>query len=337
MKSEINFLLNGEAVTLDFSQERDLYPHMTVMKYLREFRRLTGTKEGCGIGDCGACTVAIAGKVGGDKVILISANSCLMMLGMLDNKHLITVEGVSGGKELHPVQVSLLKRRGAQCGFCTPGVVVSSFVHYENRKDFTTDSVREALSGNLCRCTGYESIREALLDIKNLRTESSVNLIDLPLTSTDDFVWKGKRGAYIKPVDLKSLLKYFKECPEYDIVCGASDTSVKNKIEEPEHCYLIDISDISDLKRVENSGDYIIIGSATSIESVREGLCKFYPRVNDYLLSFASLPIRNSASIGGNVAGASAVGDIMPMLLAMNAKMRLLSYSDERIIDCKDF
>ncbi|MHC1780604.1 MAG: xanthine dehydrogenase small subunit [Bacteroidales bacterium] len=337
MKSEINFLLNGEAVTLDFAQERDLYPHMTVMRYLREFRRLTGTKEGCGIGDCGACTVAIAGRGAKGEVLLNSANSCLMMLGMLDGKHLITVEGIKEGEKLHPVQSSLLKRRGAQCGFCTPGIVVSSFVHYENGKEFTSESVREALSGNLCRCTGYESIREALVDIGNRTGDGILQAITLPDVSNEDFYWEDDRSVYIKPADLKSLLGFKDRFPEYLLVCGASDISVKNKIEEPEFNKLIDISDIAELKFTEYSDGFLTIGAAASIETLRRSLKELYPQTNDYLQCFASLPIRNSASAGGNVAGASAVGDIMPMLLALKAKMRLLSVKGERFVKCSEF
>ncbi len=337
MKSEINFLLNGEAVTLDFAQERDLYPHMTVMRYLREYRRLTGTKEGCGIGDCGACTVAVAFRGARGEVVLNSVNSCLMMVGMLDGKHLITIEGVREGEVLHPVQSSLLKRRGAQCGFCTPGIVVSSFVHYENGKEFTPESVKVALSGNLCRCTGYESIREALMDIQLNKEKKILHTIKLPDISSEGFMWEGERGAYIKPPDLKSLLDYKSRLPDYSLVCGASDISVKNKIEEPEYNRLIDISDISELKLINFSGQDLTIGAACSIESFRESLRELYPQVDEYLQSFASLPIRNGASAGGNVAGASAVGDIMPMLLALRAKMRLLSVKGERIVNCSGF
>ena len=337
MKSEINFILNGEAVTLDFAQERDLYPHMTVMKYLREFRRLTGTKEGCGIGDCGACTVAVAERGTDGKVLLKSVNSCLMMLGMLDGKHLITVEGISSSDVLHPVQSSLLKRRGAQCGFCTPGIVVSSFVHYENGRDFTPESVRVALSGNLCRCTGYENIRVALMETGNCKDVTILQGIDLPYDSDEGFIWEGERGGYIKPADLKSLLEYKLSFPDYLLVCGASDISVKNKTEEPFRNRLIDISDISELKIIRYNGDYLTIGASASIEDFRESVAELYPQVNDYLQCFASLPIRNSASAGGNVAGASAVGDIMPLLLALKAKMRLLSIDSERIVSCSEF
>ncbi len=337
MKSEINFLLNGEAVTLDFVQERDLYPHMTVMRYLREFRRLTGTKEGCGIGDCGACTVAVAGRGANGDVVLNSANSCLMMLGMLDKKHLITIEGIKNGEKLHPVQSSLMKRRGAQCGFCTPGIVVSSFVHYENGTEFNSESVRESLSGNLCRCTGYESIREALLDIGKRKGDGILQNISLPDVSNVDFYWEGERGIYIKPVNLKSLLDYKSRFPECMLVCGASDISVKNKSEEPEYNRLIDISDIPELKLTEFSDGFLTIGAAASIETLRKRLIEIYPQTNDYLQCFASLPIRNSASAGGNVAGASAVGDIMPMLLALKAKMRLLSANGERVVNCSEF
>ena len=165
-KSSIKFLLNGSLVEIDFKSTPELYPHMTVMQYLREFANLTGTKEGCGIGDCGACTLCIVEADASEISLISSVNRWLMMLGMLDNKHIITIEGVAKNGILHPVQQSLVEKRGAQCGFCSPGMVMSAYVHYINNRPFTRQEIERSLSGNLCRCTGYESILQALIDVE---------------------------------------------------------------------------------------------------------------------------------------------------------------------------
>ncbi len=335
MKSSIKFLLNGVPKEVDFKTSAHLYPHMTVMQYLREGLKLTGTKEGCGIGDCGACTVCLAERDEAGNTVINSVNSCLIMLGMLDNKHLITVEGVAKNGELHPVQRSLKEKRGSQCGFCTPGVVMSAFSHYLNKREFTKDSVESALSGNLCRCTGYESITQALISLKSPGEKRE--RVELPELNCEELVFTRGESAYIKPCDLNSLLKYRAEFPEYEMVSGASDVSVKHKSEQLFDAKIIDISDISDLKRVVNEGKNLIIGSNASIECVKDILSNLYPGVNEYLSAFASLQIRNKASMAGSVAGASAVGDIMPMLLAMGAQMKLSSAGSSRVVNCREF
>jgi len=335
MKSSIKFLLNGVPKEVDFKTSAQLYPHMTVMQYLREGLHLTGTKEGCGIGDCGACTVCLAERDENGNTVINSVNSCLILLGMLDNKHLITVEGVAKNGVLHPVQKSLLERRGSQCGFCTPGVVMSAYTHYINNKEFTRESVESVLSGNLCRCTGYESIMEALLA---LESPSGIGTkVKLPQLNCEDLVFTRGSSSYIKPYDLESLLKYKAEFPMYEMVSGASDVSVKHKVEESFDAKIIDISDINELKRVDIQRKNIIIGSNLSIESVKDLLSRYYPAVEEYLSAFASLPIRNKASMAGSVYGASAVGDIMPMLLAMGAKMKLSCAGSSRVVDCREF
>lgn len=335
MKSSIKFILNGVPKEVDFKTSAHLYPHMTVLQYLRDVLKLTGTKEGCGIGDCGACTVTLAERDLQGKTVINSVNSCLIMLGMLDNKHLITVEGVAKNGVLHPIQMSLKERRGSQCGFCTPGVVMSAYSHYINKGGFTRESVESALSGNLCRCTGYESIAQALISLESPGVKKE--RVDLPELDCDELVVTRGESSYIKPRDLKSLLKYREEFPEYELVSGASDVSVKHKIEQIFDAKIIDISDIEDLKRVSYEGKNLLIGSNVSIESVKDILCSLYPGVKEYLCAFASLQIRNKATMAGSVAGASAVGDIMPMLLAMGAHIKLSSARTSRIVDCREF
>ena len=335
MKSSIKLILNGIPKEIDFKTSSHLYPHMTVMQYLREVLKLTGTKEGCGIGDCGACTVTLAERDPEGRTVINSVNSCLILLGMLDNKHLITIEGVAKNGELHPVQRSLKEKRGSQCGFCTPGVVMSAYTHYINKRSFTRESIESTLSGNLCRCTGYESITKALVSLKS--PSGKKESVELPELNCEELVFTRGESAYIKPCDLNSLLKYRAEFPEYEMVSGASDVSVKHKSEQLFDAKIIDISDISDLKRVVNEGKNLIIGSNASIECVKDILSNLYPGVNEYLSAFASLQIRNKASMAGSVAGASAVGDIMPMLLAMGAQMKLSSAGSSRVVNCREF
>ncbi len=335
MKTSVKFILNGTPVEIDFLQERQLYPHITVMDYLRGHAHLTGTKEGCGIGDCGACTVCLAEKDVFGNTIISSVNGCLIMLGMLDNKHLITIEGVAKNGKLHPVQQSLVDKRGAQCGFCSPGMVMSAYAHYLNNKPFTRPSIESSLSGNLCRCTGYESIMQALLEVgKNGRIKEKIELPDNP---RDELFIEKNGCVYIKPLDLHSLLKYKRWYPQYTLVSGASDLSVKYKTEHPEKVSLIDISDIEELKGASLDKDSLTIGANTSIESAKEALSVYYPQVSEYLSTFASLQIRNKASMAGSVAGASPVGDIMPLLLALRAKIVLTSDKSSRTIESRDF
>lgn len=335
MKTSVKFLLNGTPVEIDFLQEKQLYPHMTVMDYLREHAHLTGTKEGCGIGDCGACTVCLAERDAFGNTIISSVNGCLIMLGMLDNKHLITIEGVAKNGKLHPVQQSLVEKRGSQCGFCSPGMVMSAYAHYLNKKPFTRLSIESSLSGNLCRCTGYESILQALLDVEKYE-RLEVNL-ELPDNLREEIFIEQGESVYIKPLDLQSLLKYKQWYPQYTLVSGASDLSVKYKTEHPCTVKLIDVSDIEELKGVNINKDNLTIGANISIESAKGVLSVYYPQVSEYLSSFASLQIRNKASLAGSVAGASPVGDIMPLLLALRARIVLASDKSSRTIESHDF
>ncbi|NLA15300.1 MAG: hypothetical protein GX877_02035 [Bacteroidales bacterium] len=337
MRSKIQFLLNGNPVTLDFCEHGTPDPQITVLKYLRDHRKMTGTKEGCGTGDCGSCMVALAQKNTEGYTVLYAVNSCLMLLGMLDGKHLITIEGIAKNGKLHPVQEALLHRKGTQCGFCTPGVAMSSFAAYESGRKFTPESIKEILSGNLCRCTGYESIREALIDLNKTAQSLTEPNIELPPALPGEFFWEGSMGPYIKPQTVSSLLEYKRKYPGYPIVSGASDFSVKNILEEPARRPLIDSSDLEELKHIQTEEGCIKIGAGSSVEAFKNELVPLYPAAEEYLLSFASLPVRIKASIGGSLAGASSVGDIMPLLLALNAQLELRTSGGNRTVSCKAF
>ena len=337
MRSKIQFLLNGDPVALDFSEYGTPDPQITVLKYLRDFRKMTGTKEGCGTGDCGSCMVALAQKDTAGNTVLYAANACLMLLGMLDGKHLITIEGIAKNGKLHPVQQALLHRKGTQCGFCTPGVAMSSFAAYETGRKFTPTSIQEILSGNLCRCTGYESIREALTDLNATVQSLREPTIELPPALPGEFFWEGSMGPYIKPQTVSSLLEYKRKYPRYPIVSGASDFSVKNILEEPEQRPLIDTSDLEELKQIQREEGWVTLGAGASVETFKNMLVPLYPAAEAYLLSFASLPVRNRATIGSSLAGASAVGDIMPLLLALNAQLKLRTSGGSRTVACKGF
>lgn len=334
-KTSVNFLLNGAAVEIDFSSSRDLYPHMTLLQYLRESVRLTGTKEGCGVGDCGACTVCLLEKDVSGNISTFSVNSCLIMVGMLDGKHVVTIEGVAKGDALHPVQRSLIEKRGSQCGFCSPGMVMSAYAHYINQRPFTREEIERSFSGNLCRCTGYESIMQAMIDVDRYDREETT--FEFPPSCSKELYVEKEGSVYIKPKNLASLLRYKEIFPGHTLVSGASDLSVKLRTENTKNVKLIDISDIAELKRISIGNGYIEMGANTSIEVANETLSHFYPQTSEYLSAFASLQIRNKATIAGSVAGASPVGDIMPLFLALGAKIRLASLNSYRITESRDF
>lgn len=331
----IRFLLNQQEVSLS-SVDADL----TLLDYIREQRRLSGTKEGCAAGDCGACTLVLAEpNAKADGLFYRTVNSCITLMSAVHGKQLITVEHLSDNNMLHPVQQALVDHHGSQCGFCTPGFVMSMFALYHQNAQPNRDDVLNALSGNLCRCTGYKPIIDATLavcaqapDDQFSRKESETLKQLLSFTT-------GTQGTpnLIMPTDRKALAHAKAQHPDAQLVAGSTDLSLQFTQQLKKGATLISLNAMSELKTCTTNEHSITIGAALPLNDAMPTLLKHFPTLAELLTRFASLPIRNQATMGGNVANASPIGDLPPVLLALDAKLHLDNGTEKRIVPIREF
>ncbi len=312
----LRFYLNGKPRVIDFSRRGSPPLSCSVLHYLRQYEKLTGTKEVCGAGDCGACTVVVAHAdevTGSEK--RVSADSCLMRLPRLHGKHLLTIEAPQQLLDTAPIREAFLRERASQCGVCSPGMVLSSYIHLKNRLPMNQEQIRRSLSGNLCRCTGYQSIVDAMI---SLDSNSGIKAgreepLDFPETENRMHVFVQGNSAYLLPLTLEDLYAARNKYPGARIASGFTGSCMDYK--GP----VIDISRIRELLRVHVSDSAISLGAGCSFETMKEQMGPHFPYMITYLDSFASLQVRNQASIGGNIADGSPVGDTMPLCLAHDA------------------
>jgi xanthine dehydrogenase small subunit len=314
---DIAFLLNGETVTL-----RDVDPTTTALDWLRETRGLTGTKEGCNEGDCGACTVMVTDTHGSRAL-----NACLLFLPQLDGKALTTVEGLAAPDgSLHPVQQAMVEHHGSQCGFCTPGIVVSLAA---GQIAGETDHARQ-LAGNLCRCTGYAPILKAA----EIAAPKPVPnwLRDLP-TGPDP---RGASQAHL-PATIDALAAFLTDHPGARIVAGATDVALWVNKQFRDLGEVVFVSQIEEMARIETAPYMIRIGAAASIEALRLAMADHHPHFADMLARFSSAQVRSAATVGGNIANGSPIGDAPPPLIALGATLILRRGEATREIALEDF
>ncbi|HPJ62606.1 xanthine dehydrogenase small subunit [Lentimicrobium sp.] len=341
--NKVRFLLNDRLVEVDFSKETALLPSVTVLHYLRSLPGYKGVKEGCAEGDCGACTVVIAEAVEG-KLVYKAADSCLLFLPALHNKQLITVEHLAEGDHLHPVQAAMIAHNGSQCGYCTPGIVMSLFGLYKNHSAPDKKVIERALAGNLCRCTGYQSIISAAAEAckpggndkfsataADVAAQLEAMKSDIPLK-----LLSGKQ-TYYKAFTLSDALNLRREVPEAQVVAGATDLALRQTKKKELLPVLLDISDVEALRFFAESEDHYIIGTGLTIESLRQTSAGCLPALKNMLDWFGSLQIRNVATLGGNIASASPIGDTLPVLMAYRAQVKLQSAAGERMVPVGDF
>ncbi len=293
---------------------------------------LTGTKEGCREGDCGACTVLV-GELHNKTVLYKSVNSCLLPLVSLHGKHLVTVEGINQ-KELNPLQHAFVDEGATQCGFCTPGFLMSLTGYFLSNDIFSVESAINSLDGNICRCTGYVSIKrsvEKVVDeIKINKDYSTIEkLIELKILP-DYFLTIQKRLTAIKP--------FINQRENYVLISGGTDLFVQ-------HWEKLLSSDVQFLQRDESTsaiwidGNSCFIDARTTISEIKSSaiLKKYFPQLDDYFQYFGSLPIRNRATVGGNIINASPIGDMTNFLLALDAQLHLKEMENERVVPLKNF
>ncbi|MCX6269573.1 MAG: xanthine dehydrogenase molybdopterin binding subunit [Bacteroidetes bacterium] len=349
MQDSIRFVFDDRIVEVQFSKSSGFKPTTTVLNYLRSLPSHKGVKEGCAEGDCGACTVVVAEVGENERLVYQTIDSCLVFLPMIHGKQLITVENLAFFKEkhkvLHPVQETLVKANGSQCGYCTPGVVMSMFGLYKNHHNPSRETIEDALTGNLCRCTGYQPILEAAQKVCSgngsdhfSQYESVVVEMLKEINAKTDTI-EGRRGKqrYFKPFTLAEALNLRNRFPSATIINGSTDIALRQTKKKELLTGIIDLSGVGELCHAKEGKDAYILGSGLSMEKVRLFANERMPALFNILKVFGSLQIRNLATIGGNIGSASPIGDTLPLLIAYKAKIKVCSSVAERIIGIEDF
>jgi xanthine dehydrogenase small subunit len=331
----LRFFRRGEVVTLPA-----IATNRTLLEVLREDLHCTGTKEGCGEGDCGACTVVI-GNADGDSVKYSAINSCIRMAHSVDGMALWTVEDLSAANgDLHPAQQAMVDCHGSQCGFCTPGFVMSLFGLYQKHQNeigkgeaISREQAQTALSGNLCRCTGYRPILDAAQAMQALpaaRVNEAELLSNLQLLA---HISRGLEAdfAYISPRSLPELLQARARHPDAQLVAGCTDVGLWVTKQHQQFDRVIDITQVAELRRIEQYPHHLAIGAAVTLSDAFAALVADRPQLAEFAHRFAGLPVRNSGTLGGNVANGSPIGDSMPLLIALGASVVLMRQSGKKM------
>ncbi|MEX3784540.1 xanthine dehydrogenase small subunit [Paraburkholderia sp. BR14374] len=324
----------------------------TVLQYLREDAHCTGTKEGCAEGDCGACTVVIGERNAAGGVDFKAVNACIQFVPTLDGRALFTVEDLrQPDGSLHPVQQAMVDCHGSQCGFCTPGFIMSMWALYEkhghehgcaNRTVPSREAIGNALTGNLCRCTGYRPIVDAAermfdapapqapLDVKALADTLAT------LERDDTFQYEHAGQRFVAPRTVAALAQLKEREPAARILAGSTDIGLWVTKQMRELGNLVYIGQIAELQKLETNDEWIDIGAGVSVERAYAEIAKQYPELTEMWQRFASLPIRNAGTLGGNIANGSPIGDSMPGLIALGARVIVRGGDIEREMPLED-
>ena len=337
----IKFLLNNELVKIE-----NLDPNTTVLQYLREEQFKSGTKEGCASGDCGACTVVLAelDTENSGELTYKSINSCITFVGNLHGKQLITVEDLKEGAQLHHAQQTIVDNHGSQCGFCTPGFVMSSFALHKQNNTPNRAEVLEALAGNLCRCTGYRSIIEAAITSSEGAAEDSFakhyQATVAALTALEKLptpALTGNSHNYIAPKNIDELAIELTNEPKSTLVAGGTDLALSVTQNLATIDKLVYVGNVAELTTIEETETEIIIGSALPYSEFIDTLHHYYPDLGEMIERIGSKQVRNTGTLGGNVGNASPIGDMPPALIALGATMTLHVQGQERTILVEDY
>ena len=327
----LQFVRRGEIVALN-----NIAPTRTLLQVLREDLNCTGTKEGCNEGDCGACTVVLGEAVNG-QLQYKAVNSCIRLAHSVNGLALWTAEDLAAPDgTLHPAQEALVQCHGSQCGFCTPGFVMSLFGMYQNHtaqgQPITRTLAREALSGNLCRCTGYRPIldaTQAMATLPTMAVDEDHLLEKLALINKTD-PEPNTDLAYLSPTTLPALLAARAAHPNAQLVAGCTDVGLwVNKLHKS-FAQVLDVTRVQALRQIEDTPQHIAIGAAVTLTDAFAALVADRPQLHAFATRFAGLPVRNAGTLGGNVANGSPIGDAMPLLIALGACVVLMSVRGQR-------
>jgi xanthine dehydrogenase molybdopterin binding subunit/xanthine dehydrogenase small subunit len=329
--------LNGRTVRVE-----GVAPTTTLLDYLRSHGH-TGSKQGCNEGDCGACTVALLERDAAGRPTWRAVNSCLLLLPMCAGREIVTVEGLADGDRLHPVQDCMVASYGSQCGYCTPGFVVSLFEAWCRDDCRTPAALSDQLAGNLCRCTGYRPIRDAALDALARRDAGEDEgdplreRLQAEVSALDPLTYESRGERFFRPTSLAELWALREAHPEARLVAGATEIGVDLNKKFQRFPILISLEGIAELTAIQELPGTWRIGAAATLTAVEEAVAGEYPSLAKMLRVFASRQIRSRATLGGNLATASPIGDGAPVLLALDAQVVIASPAGERTVPIADF
>ena len=332
----IKFVWNNKIIEI-----KNPDPNETLLNFIRLKLKKTGTKEGCSEGGCGACTVVLVEEEKND-LNYKAINSCISFVTILHGKQLILVEDLlNNNGSLHPVQKAMVDYHGSQCGFCTPGFVMSLFAMHKKSSSFDEQIINDSLSGNLCRCTGYRPIIDAAKSLKKKKIfdkfqklkERTLKLLK-KIKFTSISINNGKK--YFAPTNIRDLKKILNTYPNSKLLSGGTDLSLVVTKQRNNLDSLIYMGAITELNYIKKNKSFIEIGATTPLIRVEEYIKKYYSDFNKILKRYGSLQIRNVATIAGNIATASPIGDMLPLLLSLDATVLTESLNKRKIIKIKD-
>jgi xanthine dehydrogenase small subunit len=339
---EIRFILNGEDVSL-----RHVAPTLTLLDWLRLRRRLTGTKEGCAEGDCGACTVLV-GRVLEGRLAYESVNACIRLLGSMNATHVVTVEHLAGPDGLlHPVQQAMVDYHGSQCGFCTPGFVMSLYGLWLSDPAPDDARIERALQGNLCRCTGYEPIVRAAKAIAAARPSTVFDPIERTrqdvlarleaMAPRETIRVQDAGGRVIVPASLDALADVLAEEPEATVVAGSTDVGLWVTKQFRALNPAVFINHLTELQAIDETAAGLGIGAGVTYSQAIDALCRLVPALDPLLGRIGGEQVRNMGTIGGNIANGSPIGDMPPPLIALGATLVLRSREGRRELPLESY
>ena len=328
----VKFIYRNKIVEINNSD-----PNETILNYIRTKLKKTGTKEGCAEGGCGACTVVL-GELKKNNINYKAINSCIAFVPSLEGKQLILVEDLISKDELHPVQKAMVNYHGSQCGFCTPGFVMSLFAMYKSYSSYKENIIKDSIQGNLCRCTGYKPIIDAAksLNKKNKSDHFSRNkkiiITLLKKIKQRSITIYSNNKKYFAPKTVYELKKILKQHPNSKLLSGGTDVSLIVTKERKDLDSLIYINSIDELNYIKKNNNYIEVGATTPLINFESIIKRYFPDFAQILKRYGSVQIRNVCTIAGNIATASPIGDTLPLLLSLDSQIIIKDKSKTKIL-----
>ncbi len=306
----------------------NVYHDITLLDWLRNYHKITGTKEGCAEGDCGACSVIINKK---NKEDTKPINSCLVRLGQVIGSNITTIEGLGCDKNPHPLQMAFSKEYASQCGYCTPGFIISGVSLINSGKVVNNDTINDAISGNLCRCTGYSPIIKAIKSVSDRKTKFK----KVEIINKEKKVRFGNI-TYLKPNNLKELKDYL-EVKSFQFIAGGTDLNLQRPIINKKENNIICLSSIKELNFIKKLKEKMVLGGAVTIENFLDSVRSKMPELIEILQRFGSPQIRNQGTIGGNLCTSSPIGDLAPLLMVLNSDINVFGKNGIKKTNIKNF